>query len=241
MASAAALRDIAGGQRRAARVVDRRSQGFAMDSGQFARLAQVIAGSTRRRMLGFGSAGALGVLGARLGAAGAEGRKGKKKRKKKKKASPLHLAFRCPGPPTFVGFCASGCRVAQVFRTTRGGRLSRIQIHINKEADSTGDYVVYLMRVDNTDTPLHQPLDILAATSIPDSDVPAGESLLTANFAGPRLEAQTDYAAAVGRVGEQIDVGTVSGTTCGGQIFSAHGLEAFDSGSSDLVVSVFVA
>lgn len=105
---------------------------------------------------------------------------------------------------------------AQVFRTTRGGRLSRVQIHIDKPNGSAGDYVVQVLRVDNSDTPLHAPLNILAATAVADADVPVGESLLTANFSGPRLEAQTDYAAAVGRVGIQVRIGTVPGTTCGG-------------------------
>jgi hypothetical protein len=166
-----------------------------------------------------------------------------KKREKKRKgkgAKPLQQAFRCPGPPTFIGFCSDECRAAQVFRTTRGGQLSRVQVHIDKPNGSTGDYVVQLLRVDNSDTPLHAPLDILAATTITDTDVPAGESLLTANFSGPRLEAQTDYAVAVGRVGNQVRIGTVPGISCGGQLFSAHGLEPFDANNTDVVVAVFV-
>lgn len=194
--------------------------------------------SARRRILGFGSAALLGMAGSRLGPIGIEAKKRKKKRKKK--STPLHLAFECPGPPTFIGFCGDECRAAQVLRTTRGGRLSRIQIHIDKPAESTGDYVVQLLRVDAADAPWHAALDILAATSIPNVDVPAGESLLTAGFAGPLLAAETDYAVAVGRVGNQIRIGTVAGTTCGGQLFSAHGLEPFEPSNSDLVVSVFV-
>lgn len=210
-----------------------------MDTDIFDRMVQGITTSTRRRMLGAGSAGVLAAFGGRLVTTESEAKK-RKKKQKKTKATPLHLAFRCPGPSTFIGFCGDECRAAQVFRTTRGGRLSRIQIHIEKPAGSTGDYVVQLLRVDNTDTPLHAPLDILAATSIPDADVPTGESQLTASFAGPHLEAETDYAVAVGRVGSQVRIGTVTGTTCGGQIFSAHGLEPFAPSNSDLVVSVLV-
>lgn len=217
-----------------------------MYSTRFAHMTQVFAGSNRRQILSVGSTGILSMLGARLGVTEAEAKKRnnkpkkRKKRNKQKQTSPLHLAFQCPGPPSFIGFCGDECRAAQVFRATRGGQLSRIQIHIDKPASSTGDYVVQLLRVDNTDTPLRAPLDILAATTIPDAGVPAGELQLTASFAGPLLEAETDYAVAVGRVGNQIRIGTVSGTTCGGQLFSAHGLEPFDAGSSDLVVSVFV-
>lgn len=211
-----------------------------MDGYFIARMRQHLASSSRRRILIFGSAELLGLAGFRPGTTEVEAKKRKKKRKKQKQSTPLQLAFRCSGPPTFIGFCGDECRAAQVFRTTRGGRLARIQIHIDKPADSTGDYVVQLLRVDNADAPLHAPLDTLAATTVPDADVPVGESLLSADFAGPRLEAQTDYAAAVGRVGNQIRIGTVAGTSCGGQLFSAHGLEPFEEASSDLVVSVFL-
>jgi hypothetical protein len=210
-----------------------------MDGSLLDRMTADFAGSTRRRMLTSGLAGVLGILGSWLGTTTAEAKK-RKKKKKKKKGTPLQLAFQCPGPPTFIGFCSEKCRAAQVFRTTRGGRLSRVQIHIDKPNGSKGDYVVQLLRVDNSDTPLHAPLDILAATTITDADVPAGESLLTANFFGPRLEAQTDYAVAVGRVGNEVRIGTVPGITCGGQLFSAHGLEPFEANNSDVVVAVFV-
>jgi hypothetical protein len=211
-----------------------------MDGQFFARMTPNLAKSSRRRILNHGSAGILGMVGSRLGATDGSAKKRKKKRKKQKQSPPLQLAFRCPGPPTFIGFCSDECRAAQVFRTTRGGRLSRVQVHIDKPNGSTGDYVVQLLRVNNSDTPLHAPLDILAATTVADADVPTGESQLTASFAGPFLEAETDYAVAVGRVGNQVRIGTVSGTTCGGQIFSAHGLEPFDPSNSDLVVSGFV-
>ena len=162
-----------------------------MDTDIFDRMVQGIASSSRRRMLGSGSAGVLAVFGGRLVTTEAVAKKRKNKRKKTK-GTPLHLAFRCPGPSTFIGFCRDECRAAQIFRTTRGGRLTRIQIHIDKPAGSTGDYVVQLLRVDNSDTPLHAPLDILAATTVPDADVPAGESQLTASFAGPLLRAEAD-------------------------------------------------
>lgn len=210
-----------------------------MNDTLLALMTRSVTGSTRRRMLGFGSAGVVATIGSRLGGAGAEAKKRKKKRKKA--GTPLQVAFQCPGPPSFISTCNGACRLAQVFRTTRGGRLRRIQFSIDKPAGSTGDYVVQLLRVDNSDTPLHAPLDMLAATTVADADVPEGESLLTANFAGPRLEAQTDYAAAVGRMGGQIRFGAVPNTSCGGQLFVALGLGPFDSDIADLVVSVFVA
>lgn len=200
-----------------------------MNGNLLALMTRSVTGSNRRRVLGFGSAGVLTTIGARL-----DGPEAEAKKRKKKAGTPLQVAFQCPGPPSFISTCNGACRLAQVFRTTRGGRLSRIQFSIDKPAGSTGDYVVQLLRVDNSDTPLHAPLDMLAATTVADADVPEGESLLTANFAGPRLEAQTDYAAAVGRMGGQIRFGAVPNTSCGGQLFVALGLGPFDS---DIAVS----
>lgn len=98
-----------------------------------------------------------------------------------------------------------------------------------------------LLRVADS-VPLHTGVNVLAAAAIPNASVPAGESLLTANFSGPVLEEGVEYAAAVGRVGNLVvGLRVDSGNDCAGILFSAVGPDPFTADNElDLVVSVFV-
>ena len=132
-------------------------------------------------------------------------------------------------------------RVAQVFVASRSGTLRRIQLYVAKDPGSEGDYVVQLLRVDGG-APQASALNILAGATIANGAVPDGESILTANFIGPHLEAGTEYAAAIGRLQTAIELGQHSdtGNVCAGQAFSSQGGAFGEHSDIDLVVSVFV-
>lgn len=208
-----------------------------MDINRFARLVRFLETSSRRGFLA-SSGITLSVSGLLLGLPGTEARK--KRKKKKKKPPPLQLTFTCPGPPeSFLAFMLSD-RVAQLFVAGRSGTLRRIQIPVEKIAGEN-DYVLQLLSVSNS-VPLHTGINVLAAVTIPNAAVPAGESTLTANFSGPELEEGVEYAAAVGRVGSLVvGMREDSGNDCAGVPFSAAGSGAFTASDElDLVVSVFV-
>jgi hypothetical protein len=209
-----------------------------MDIDRFARLVRFLETSSRRGFLA-SSGIALSVSGLLLGLPGTEAKK-KCKKKKKKPTPPLQLTFACPGPPeNFLAFQLSD-RVAQLFVAGRSVPLRRIQIPVEKIAGEN-DYILQLLSVSNS-VPLHTGINVLAAVTISNAAVPAGESILTANFSGPELEEGVEYAAAVGRAGSLIvGMREDSGNDCAGVPFSAVGSGAFiASDELDLVVSVFV-
>jgi hypothetical protein len=208
-----------------------------MDSNRFARVTGAIESGSRR---GFVAALAGGSLAA-LGQADTGARKKGRKKKNKKKGPSLALAYECPGPPEDVGTYLSVSRVAQVFAAARSGTLRRIEFRIENGDTDSGDYVVQLLRVDGG-TPLPGATQLLASIAIPESDVPVGESTLTANFNGPELEAGMEYAAAIGRLVSPVRLGFFSGTgnVCAGQTFGHQGATFTEATGQDLVVSVFV-
>jgi hypothetical protein len=210
----------------------------------------IIDHGSRRGLLGCLSAGALGSLGHTFAMGGTEARekgkkKGSKKRKKrcKPKLAPRNLAYECPGTPTSFPEDDGSVRIAQLFAASRGGTLREIQMLTDKEASSTGDYTLQLLRVIDG-VPAHSPLDVLAATTIANTDVPDGESTLIGTFSGPELEGGTDYAVAIvrpGASGPRPGSRVGSGAACAGQVFSAQDLEEFEpAANSDLVLSVLV-
>ena len=184
-----------------------------------------------------GGTAALGVGGLLQGGATVEARKRKR----------LQLAFACPAPATGEGtyMLRTDVRAAQTFTASRSGTLRRIQVPIVKPANSTGDYVVQLVRVIN-EVPSNEPEHVLAAVTIPDATVPEGEATLTANFAGTKLVQNTVYAAAVSRLDATgpvpLRVHYSQEGTCAGQYFEAAGIQLFTADPPrDMIVSVFVA
>lgn len=209
-----------------------------MNADRFAALTRLVRYPSRRGVLALAGSAASG-LALRVGSPRTAAKK-KRKKKKQKGAPPLDLAFACPGPAeSFLAFQQRD-RVAQVFVAGRSGRLRRIQIPVEKTSGDN-DYVVQLLRVADS-VPLHTGINVLAAVPIPNSAVPAGESVLTADFSGPVLEEGEEYAAAVGRVGNLIvGMRVDSGNDCAGVPFSAVASDPFvASDDLDLVVSVFV-
>lgn len=209
-----------------------------MNASRLPALMRLIHHHSRRRVLALAGSAASGFA-LRVGSPPTAAKK-KRKKKKKKGAPPLNLAFACPGPAeSFLAFQLRD-RVAQVFVAGRGGRLRRIQIPVEKTSGDN-DYVVQLLRVADS-VPLHTGITVLAAAVIPNAVVPAGESLLTADFSGPVLEEGEEYAAAVGRVGNLVvGMRVDSGNDCAGVPFSAVGTDPFvASDGLDLVVSVLV-
>ena len=212
-----------------------------MDTTHLDAFARSATGRSRRGVLArFGLAA--GGVAALLGPSGIGARKKGKKGKNKKKSRPPAAAYRCAWPPESFGTYNTIVRVAQVFQATRGGALRRIEFLVDNEESDSGDYIVQLLRVTDG-TPQHPATQILAATTIPEAAVPRGETTLRADFAGPRLESGTEYAAAIGRLGSLVRLGYFSGTgnTCAGEVSAAQGGAFSNEATQDLVVSVFVA
>jgi hypothetical protein len=132
-------------------------------------------------------------------------------------------------------------RFAQTFTAQNTGALTAGQIEITKSG-STGDWVLRLQDVDATGTPTN---NLLAAETIPDSSVPTGDSLLTANFATPAtVTAGQQYAIVLTRPGAtSMAVGGRTGDDCPGAFYSSGSQTgAFGLGSPglDLIFAVFV-
>lgn len=135
--------------------------------------------------------------------------------------------------------------MAQTFTVARSGSLRQIQVGIKKPANSAGDYVVQLLRVQANGVPSQAGSDILAAVPIPDAAVKDGDTTLVANFTGPDLVAGTVLAAVVGRqaapgANDSLIVRLRQGVACGGQLLFES--DVFNEQPDlDLIVSVFVA
>jgi hypothetical protein len=199
-------------------------------------------------------AGGLGLLGGALAPLGsreiaAKRRKGKKKGKKPKKLAtpspsapptpplPLELAYECAGPTDFAVSISSGTVVSQRFVAMRSGTLRQIKIRITKDP-GIGDFVVQLLAVTGSPngTPWIHPVGVLALDTIPDAAVPAGETTITGNFAGPQLVQGTEYAATVSRRGASYTPHSHVG--CEGAVFTG---ESENTLGLDLIVSVLVS
>lgn len=210
-----------------------------METNRFAELSRIVNPGSRRGFAAALTGGSLALFGPLRGLTETEAKK--KRKKKKKKKPPLALAYECPGPPEDFGTYNNISRVAQVFVAARSGTLRRIEFLVDKATGSSGDYVVQLLRVD-TGTPSQAATHVLAGITIPDADVPDGESTLAAHFNGPELEAGAEYAAAIGRLVSAVRLGFFSGTgnICAGQTFAAQGGAFTEAAGQDVVVSVFV-
>jgi hypothetical protein len=156
------------------------------------------------------------------------------------------LTYQCPGPKTNSLSGDGANRFAQTFIAERSGSLQQIQFSINKKPNTTGDYLVQLLKVVGG-KPSHSPTDVLAALTVPDAAVAtSSDATLTATFAGPALVAGNEYAAAFSRPGTGPGgVGANNrkgdGSACGGNWFIADGAGPFNEAvAQDLLVSVLV-
>jgi hypothetical protein len=142
------------------------------------------------------------------------------------------LTYQCPGPKN-SGVSGDGAiRFAQTFTAERSGSLRQIQFSVKKEAGTTGDYVVQLLRVSGG-KPSPSPIDVLASVTIPDAEVAtSSDATVTATFTGTALVAGTEYAAALSRPGVglgEVTINTikVGGSACGGKLFLAFQGDVF--------------
>jgi hypothetical protein len=152
--------------------------------------------------------------------------------------------YQCPGPKTDSLSSDGANRFAQTFTAERSGSLRQIQFSINKKPNTTGDYLVQLLKVIGG-KPSHSPTDVLAALTVPDAAVAtSSDATLTATFAGPALVAGTEYAVAFSRPGSTsagVNYRKGDGSACGGDWFNADGAGPFNvAQAQDLLVSVLV-
>ena len=188
--------------------------------------------ATRRATLTGGAALAVGGMLAAISPRSA--RAAKKKPKK---------AYNCALPAddaiTFGG--GGAARLAQSFHgNPDSGTLKQISVEVTKQG-FTDDYVVQLVKVIGG-VPAESPLDVLAAATIPNAQVPVGTSTLTAKFATTQLTQGTQYAVVVSRPGSNdLALPDRTGDDCEGDMFSAVGGGAFsDLGDLDMIVTVLV-
>jgi len=169
-------------------------------------------------------------------AVAAKNKKRKKKRKKRRGQSlpqlptsppapgPV-LTYQCAAPKTgFLGGAGGTDRLALTFIAARSGSLRQIQFNVNKPTESTGDYVVELLKVVGGQ-PSNSSGDVLATVTVPNAAVAtSSEATVTATFAGPVLVAGTEYAAAISRPGTgpggmAPNVVGGDGSVCSGKVF----------------------
>jgi hypothetical protein len=128
----------------------------------------------------------------------------------------------------------------------RSGLLRQIQFVTTRKPNTTGDYLVQLLRVIGGNPSL-SPSDVLVAIMVPDATVATGDAVtLTASFAGPALVAGTEYAVAFSRPESTSAVAntreSAGGAACSGKLFIADGAGAFNEAFiQDTLVSVLVS
>lgn len=147
----------------------------------------------------------------------------------------------CAGPreTPVTPMMGTDIRFAQTFVAQNSGALTAGQADISK-ASSTGNYVMRIQDVDPYGTPTN---NLLASATIPDSSVPMGDSILTANFASPAAVTEgQQYALIVTRPGSGLTVGARTGNDCPGAFYASPSQTGAFQGSSDLdlVFTVFV-
>jgi hypothetical protein len=132
-------------------------------------------------------------------------------------------------------------RFAQTFTAATTGGLTAAQVDVRKQG-TAGDYRLDINEVDAAGVPTDV---VLASTTIPDAEVPAGESTITGSFGSPaQVSAGAQYALIVTRPASNvIQVGTRTGNDCPGQLFFSSGQTGPFSPlgeTNDMVFAVFV-
>ena len=108
----------------------------------------------------------------------------------------------CYPPSDAIATGSGNGRLAETFVASTAGKLSRVQLDVNKPANTTGDYLVQLLAVDAKGKPTNK---VLAKARIYDSDVAVGTTVtINAHFRKRKtvaLKAGKRYAMAVSRPG----------------------------------------
>lgn len=214
-----------------------------MDGRRFDATMTSMFRSRRGVLTGSAALALAGTLSALPRSLGAAKKKGKGKKKKKPAAPALKSAFTC-APPLDASFEALVIsRYAQSFTAARSGALREIRVLINK-AQNDRDYIVQLVRMSGA-VPSSSTLDVLAAATIPDSAVPAGNATLVAKFAATNLVQGTQYAVVVSRPGSEMAIPVpLNGNSCAGDFSEAQADGAFVTQNDpprDMTVTVLVA
>jgi hypothetical protein len=141
----------------------------------------------------------------------------------------------------FSSMSGGTLRFAQTFTAATTGGLTAAQVDVRKQG-TAGDYRLDINEVDAAGVPTD---GVLASTTIPDADVPAGESTITGSFASPaQVSAGAQYALIVTRPASNvIQVGVRTGNDCPGQLFFSSAQTGPFSplgDTNDLVFAVFV-
>ena len=148
----------------------------------------------------------------------------------------------CAGPRefSFASMQGGNGRFAQTFASGATGAITAAQVDVTKQG-TPGDYVLQINEVDDAGVPTNA---VLASTVIPDSTVPAGDSLLSASFAAPaQVTAGEQYALIVTRPGSSgLRTGNRAGDDCAGRFFfSGSQVDAFNPlDPYDLIFAVFI-
>ena len=141
----------------------------------------------------------------------------------------------CPGPGGItLGTAFANARFAQTFTARASGQLVSAQVTVIKAANTTGDYVATINAVDANGVPTNT---VLATASIPNGEMPAGESQATFNFPNPAaVVAGTQYALVVSRTGpEKLTLRADGGNRCiGGAFDSPNQTEALRSSGASI-------
>lgn len=161
-----------------------------MDRTRFADLARSLAAHRTRRQA-VRSAGALALAGALGRLATPEAAR-----------AAIRRTARCPlgkqGADN-TNFEATDSTHAQTFKPKMTGKLKRVKLVVDDNpSQTTGDDVVRIHPRDASDTP--DLTTVLAETTVPSAGLSAGQTTITATFAGstaPKLKATTQYAVAV--------------------------------------------
>jgi hypothetical protein len=150
----------------------------------------------------------------------------------------------CDPPPTSSSFLPNDGRLAETFVATTSGKLSRIQLVVVKEANTTGDFLVRLLAVNASGTPTNK---VLAKANIRDADVPVGSAVnVNAHFkkrTTAALKAGKHYAVAVSRPGPNgVGVRSAGNGCIDGRMFHSDTQKApfAEVPGSDMLVAVFV-
>jgi List-Bact-rpt repeat protein len=149
----------------------------------------------------------------------------------------------CAGPPESFQTNTGTSRTAQTFTAQNTGTLTSAQLEVFKTG-TAGDWIVDIL-----DTSAGIPVDgVLATATVPDTTVPSGGSLITANFGTPASVIAGDvYALEFSRpasntTGEGERDG--DGSDCPGQLFGAVAAPGTFSAAghtgADLVFSITV-
>jgi hypothetical protein len=169
-------------------------------------------------------------------------KRGKSKKDKNKDKPKIRVDATCPTSGLSGSGNVGDVRFAQTFAALASGPLVKAELLVEKEAGSTGDFILRLSAVDGSGFPTN---DVLAVAVAADASVPDGVSTVTFTFANPAsVVAGTEYALVLTRPGGDF-IGAFGGlgNPCAGQrFFSPDQKHPFqlDSSGFDLEFTTFV-